>query len=86
MVKGYYRSIVGVGLLVTICGLAVGVVSIILGFIGFVALVPISIILFILCLVFSIDFFGINRLPFCFRLLASGLIVVVVVALAVFLF
>jgi hypothetical protein len=86
MVKGYYRSYLGVGLLVTICGLAVGVISTILGFFGFVALVPISILIFILCLVFSPDFFSMDRLPFCLRLLASGLIVGAVVAIAFFLF
>lgn len=85
MVKGYYRSYLGVSLLVTICGLAIGVVSTILGFIGLVALVPISILIMILCLVFSVDFFSVDRLPFCLRLLASGLIVGAVVAVAVFL-
>ena len=46
MVKGYYRSYLGIGLLVTICGLAIGAISTILGFIGFVALVPISILIY----------------------------------------
>jgi predicted RNase H-like HicB family nuclease len=55
MVKGYYRSYLGFGLLVIICGLAVGVVSTILGFTGFIALVPISILILILCLVLLED-------------------------------
>jgi hypothetical protein len=86
MVKGYYRSYLGTGLLVTICGLAVGVVSTILGFIDFVALIPISTFIMFLCLVFSHDFFSLDRVPFLLRLLASGLIVGVLVAAAVFLF
>ncbi len=86
IVKGYYRSYLGMGLLVTICGLAVGVVSTILGFIGFVALVPISLIILILCFVFSPDFFNLDRVPFGLKLLVSSLIVGVVVAVAVFLF
>lgn len=86
MVKGYYRSYLGVSLLVTICGLAIGVVSTVLGFIGLVALVPISILIMILCLVFSVDFFSMDRVPFCLRLLASVLIVGAVVAVAAFLF
>ncbi len=86
MVKGYYRSYLGMGLLVTICGLAVGVISTILGFISFVALVPISIIILILCFVFSPDFFNLDRVPFGLKLLVSGLIVGALVAVAVFLF
>jgi hypothetical protein len=86
IVKGYYRSYLGISLLVTICGLAVGVVLVILGFVGLVALVPISILIMILCLVFSSDFFGVDRVPFGLRLLISGLIVGALVAVAVFLF
>jgi len=86
MVKGYYRSYLGMGLLVTICGLAVGAVSTILGFIGFVALVPVSLIILILCFVFSPDFFDLDRVPFGLKLLVSSLIVGVVVAVGVFLF
>ena len=85
VVKGYYRSYFGVGLLVTICGMAIAVVSVILNFIGAVALVPISIALLVFCAVFSPDFFNMDRLPFVLRLLAGGLIVGVLVALAVFL-
>jgi hypothetical protein len=85
-VKGYYRSYLGVSLLVTICGMAFGVVLAILGFVGLVALVPISVLILSLSIVFSPDFFGVDRLPFCLRLLASGLIVGAVIAVAVFLF
>jgi hypothetical protein len=85
-VKGYYRSYLGISLLVTICGLAIAVVSTILGLIGFVALVPISILILIFCLIFSSDFFNIDRLPFCLRLLVSVLIVGLVVTAIVFLF
>jgi hypothetical protein len=85
-VKGYYRSYLGVSLLVTICGLAFGVVLAILGFIGLVALVPISVLILSLSIVFSPDFFGVDRVPFCLRLLASGLIVGAVVVVAVFVF
>ena len=85
MVKGYYRSYVGVGLLVTICGLAVGVVLVALGFVGQVGLVLISILILSLCIVFSPDFFGIDRLPFILRLLLCGLIIGLLAALAVFL-
>jgi hypothetical protein len=86
MVKGYYRSYLGLGLLVTICGMAIGVVTVILGLVGTVALVPISVVLLSLCVVFSPDFFGMDRVPFVLRLIAGGLIVGLLVALAVFLF
>jgi hypothetical protein len=85
MVRGYYRSFVGVGLLVTICGLAVGVVSVALGFVGHVGLVLISILILSLCIVFSPDFFGMDRVPFILRLLLGGLIIGLLAVLAVFL-
>jgi hypothetical protein len=85
MVKGYYRSVVGVGLLVTICCLAVGVVLVALGFVGQVGLVLISILILSLCIIFSPDFFGMDRVPFILRLLLGGLIIGLVGALAVFL-
>jgi hypothetical protein len=85
VVKGYYRSYFGVGLLVTICGMAIAVVSVILDFVGAVALVPISMVLLGFCVVFSPDFFNMDRIPFILRLLACGLIVGLLVALAVFL-
>jgi hypothetical protein len=82
MVKGYYRSYAGVGLLVAISSMAVGAVAVILGFIGTVALVPISVLLLSMCVVFSSDFFGVDRLPFSLRLLVGGLIIGVLVELA----
>ena len=85
VVKGYYRSYFGVGLLVTICGMAIAVVSVILDLVGAVALVPISIVLLGFCVAFSPDFFDMDRVPFILRLLVGGLIVGVLVALAVFL-
>jgi hypothetical protein len=85
VVKGYYRSYFGVGLLVTICGMAIAVVSVILDFVGAVALIPISMVLLGFCVVFSPDFFNMDRVHFIFRLLAGGLIVGLLFALAVFL-
>ena len=85
IVKGYYRSIAGVGLLVAICSMAVGVVAVILGFVDMVAMVPISLLLLSMCVVFSSDFFGVNRLPFSLKLLFGGLIVGLLVELAGFL-
>jgi hypothetical protein len=85
IVKGYYRSYFGVGLLVTICGMAITVVSVILDFVGAVALVPISLVLLGFCVAFSPDFFDMDRVPFILRLLVGGLIVGLIVALAVFL-
>jgi hypothetical protein len=84
-VKGYYRSYAGVGLLVIICSLAVGVCATILGLVGTVALVPISILLLSMCVVFSSDFFGVYRLPFTLRLLIGGLIIGSLIELASFL-
>jgi len=66
--------------------MAIVVVSVILDFVGAVALVPISMVLLGFCVVFSPDFFSMDRRPFIFRLLAAMLIVGVLVALAVFLF
>jgi hypothetical protein len=85
MVKGYYRSYVGAGLLITICGMAIGVVLTILGFVGTVALVPISVLLICLCIVFSHDFFNLNRQPFIGRLILGALVVGLFVALVAFL-
>lgn len=85
VVKGYYRSYAGIGLLVAICGMAIGVVATILGFIGTIALVPISIVLLIMCILLSPDFFGVDRLPFFLKLLIVVLVVGVLVELAGFL-
>ena len=86
IIKGYYRSYLGVGLLVTICALAVGGVSVILGFVGLVALVPISVLILSLFIVFAPDFLGMDRVPFFLRLLVGALVVGLLVAGAVFLF
>jgi hypothetical protein len=86
VVKGYYRSYFGVGLLVAICSMAIAVVSVLVDFVGAVVLVPISIVLLGFCVAFSPDFFNMDRVPFVWRLLAAGLIVGLIVALAVFLF
>ena len=85
MVKGYYRSYIGIGLLVAICSMAVGVVAVILGFIGTIGLVPISCLLLSMCIIFSSDFFSVNRLPFSLRLLIGGLIIGLLVEIAGFL-
>jgi hypothetical protein len=85
MVKGYYRSYIGIGLLVAICSMAVGTCAVIFGFVGTIAIVPISSLLLSLCVVFSSDFFGMNRLPFSLRLLIGGLIIGLLVELASFL-
>jgi hypothetical protein len=84
IVKGYYRSGAGAGLLVAICGLAVGVLLVVLSFIGGVVMVPISGLLLGLCIVFSSDFFRVNRKPFFLRLLVGGLIIGLLVELAAF--
>jgi hypothetical protein len=85
-VKGYYRSVLGIGLLVTICGLALGVVLVALAFVSPVGLVPISILILSLCVVFSPNFFEVDRVPFILRLLLGGLMIGLLVGLAVFLF
>jgi hypothetical protein len=84
LVRGYYRSFAFVGLLVAVCGMAVGVCLVVLGFVGTVALVPISCLLLSLCVVFSPDFFGVNRLHFFLRVLFGGLIVGLLIELASF--
>jgi hypothetical protein len=85
VVKGYYRSYIGVALLVAICSMAVGVCAVILGLVGTVALVPISVLLLGMCVIFSSDFFGVNLLPFSLRLLFGSLIIGLVVVLVGFL-
>ncbi len=85
VVKGYYRSYIGVALLVAICSMAVGVCAVIFGLVGTIALVPISALLLGMCVIFSSDFFGMNRLPFSLRLLFGGLIIGLIVVLVGFL-
>jgi hypothetical protein len=75
MVKGNYMLYLSVGLLVAICALAVGVVLVILGFVHTLAIVPISILLLSLCIVFSSEFFNMKRVPFSVRLFTVALII-----------
>jgi len=85
IVKGYYRSYAGVGLLVAICSMAVAVCAVILGFFSTIALVPISCLILSTSVIFSPDFFNVNRLPFLLRSLFCGLIIGLSVELAGFL-
>lgn len=85
VVKGYYRSYAGIGLIVTICSMAIAVVAVILGFIGTLALVPISLALLTMCVLFSSEFFGVDRVPFSLRLLVGVIVVAALVELASFL-
>ena len=85
LLRGYYRSFVGLGFLVAICGMAIGICLVALGFVGLIGLVPISILLLALCVVFSLDFFSLDRVPFILRLLVGMLMVGLLVELASFL-
>jgi hypothetical protein len=85
LLRGYYRSFVGLGFLVAICGMAIGVCLVAVGFVGFIGLVPISILLLVLCVIFSPDFFSLDRVPFILRLVVSMLIVGILVELGSFL-
>ena len=75
LVRGYIRPYLGISLVVLVCGLAVGVCLVALGFVGMVGLVPISLLLFGMCVVFSNDFFDVDMKPFCLRLLFGVLII-----------
>jgi len=86
VVKGHFRPVLGTGLIVAVCGMAIGVVAVILGFISVLALVLISIVVLIMCVLFSFDFFGVGSLRFLFRLLIASLVVGLLVELAGFLF
>ena len=81
MVKGYYRIFLSIGLLVAICIMAVGGVSVILGLVGNIAMVAISSLLLILCVFFSSDFFNKSRLYLLLRVLIFGVILSVVLFL-----
>ena len=85
LVRGYIRPSLGVGLLVLVCGLAVGVCLVALGFVGIVGLVPISILLLGLCIEFSNDFFDVDIKPFGLRLLFGGLLMALLFMLVGFL-
>jgi hypothetical protein len=86
MVKGYYKLFLSIGLLVAICIMAVGVVSVILGLIGNITMVAISSLLLILCVFFASDFFNKSRLYLVLRVLIFGVILSVVLFLMGFLF
>ena len=85
VVKGYFQSIAGISLIVAICGMAIGVVAVIVGFIGTLALVLISLVLLSMCILFSFDFFEVKRQYFVLRLLVSAVVVFLLVELAGFL-
>ena len=85
VVQGYFLSKVGAGLIVAVCGMAIGVVAVILGLLGSLALVLISLILLIVCVLFSSDFFGVDLLHFFAGLLICMVVVVVLVELVGFL-
>ncbi len=61
LVKGYFVLPISVGLVVAFCVMAVGVVAVFLGLLGLIALVPISVLLLSLCVMFAPDFFSTNR-------------------------
>ena len=75
LVRGYIRPYLGIGLVALVCGLAVGVCLVALGFVSIVGLVPISLLLLGMCIEFSNDFFDVDMKPFCLRLIFSVLIV-----------
>ena len=85
VVKGRFLVLAGVVLIVAVCGMAVGVVAVILGLLSALALVVISLVLLSLYLLFASDFFGVSRLNFCLRLLVAAVVVGVLVELAGFL-
>ena len=83
MVRGRYQSFL-VGSLAGIFGLAVWVFLVIFGLVLLDSLVLLSGLLLELCFVFSIDFFGADRLGFCLRGLFCGLVLGFFVELASF--
>ena len=85
VVKGHFLLYAGTALIVVVCGMAVGVVAVILGLLSSLALVVFSLVLLSLYVLFSRDFFGINRLQFILRLLIIMIVVGVLVGLALFL-
>lgn len=85
VVKGHFLLYAGAALIVVVCGMAVGVVAVILGLLSSLALVVFSLVLLSLYVLFSLDFFGINRLQFFLRLIISIVVVGALVALAGFL-
>ena len=82
MVRG--TKLLVVGSLVGLCGLAVWVCLVVVGFVGVWSLVLISGLLLGLCFVFAFGFFGVGRLGFVLRLLFGVLLLVLFVELASF--
>ena len=83
MVRGRYQSF-AVGSLAGIFGLAVWVILAVSGLVRLDSLVLLSGLLLGLCFIFSFDFFGVDRLGFCLRVLLCGLVLVFFVELASF--
>lgn len=75
LVKGYFMLPISVGLVVAFCVMAVGVVAVFLGLLGLIALVPISVLLLSLCVLFGPDFFSTNRKSLCLGVFLCGLVV-----------
>jgi hypothetical protein len=78
----HYRSSSALGLLVLLCGLAVGVFLVVLGLVGMWSLVLISDLILCLCFVFATNLFGIGRLVLFLRVLFGGLLILFFVELA----
>lgn len=81
IVKGYFKIFLSIGLLVSICAMAVGVVTVLIGFVGEIGMIPISSLLFALCLLFSSDFFETSRLKLLIRFVAAGFIAGLIIGL-----
>jgi len=85
LVRGAYENALAVGLLATVTALAVSVVLVILGFVGIVAIAPISLVVLSLSLLFSSEFFGMKLVPFSFRLVCVAFVIGLIIAAAGFL-
>jgi hypothetical protein len=82
VIRGYYRSLYSVGLVVVLGGLGVWVCLAVLGVVSSVSLVLVSGLLLGLCFVLAVDFFGVGRLVLFLRVLFAGLLLVFFVELA----
>ena len=85
LVGGHYEPALAVGLLVTVTALAISVVLVILGFVGIIAIAPISFLLLALCMVFSSEFFSLKLVPFSLRLIIVALIIGLIIGAVGFL-
>jgi hypothetical protein len=85
VVQGYFLTKVGTALIIAVCGMAIGAVAVIVGLIGPLALVIISLVLLGLCVLFASDFFGVDLLHFFLGLLLCVAGVFVLVEFAGFL-